>query len=141
LAWVTEIKKDSGSFKPAGRNSYGSWEFSPITMVTDADSFLRPMIYRVIVGFLIHKAGLTQGKAQCDAVTPFGLRFLFASNPAAMGEALGIVYRALAGFLIKKAGLTQSTAQCGAITVIQRFGSASLCRNNRRATRLRRLWP
>src|SRR5882762_1601077 len=31
---------------------------------------------------------------------PFALRFLFASNPAAMSDALGIVYRAVAGFLI-----------------------------------------
>src|SRR5882672_5892654 len=55
---------------------------------------------------------------------PFALRFLFASNPAAMSDALGIVYRAVAGFLIKKAGLTQRKAQCGAVTLIQRFGSA-----------------
>jgi hypothetical protein len=55
---------------------------------------------------------------------PFALRFLFASNPGAMGEALGIVYRAIAGFLIHKAGFTQARAQCGAITLIQRFGSA-----------------
>jgi len=54
---------------------------------------------------------------------PFALRFLFASNPDAMSDALGIVYRA-AGFLIHKAGLTQGNAQCGAVTVIQRFGSA-----------------
>jgi ribosomal protein S27E len=38
---------------------------------------------------------------------PFSLRFLFARDPIAMGEALGIVYRAIAGFQIRKAGLTQ----------------------------------
>jgi hypothetical protein len=31
---------------------------------------------------------------------PFALRFLFANNPAAMGEALRIVYRTISGFLI-----------------------------------------
>jgi transposase-like zinc-binding protein/putative transposase len=55
---------------------------------------------------------------------PFPLRFLFASNPAAVSDALGVVYRAIAGFLIHKAGLTQAQAQCGAITLIQRFSSA-----------------
>jgi hypothetical protein len=55
---------------------------------------------------------------------PFPLRFLFASNPAAMGEALRIVYRAISGFMIRKAGLTRGRAQCGAVTLIQRFGSA-----------------
>jgi hypothetical protein len=52
------------------------------------------------------------------------LRFLFANNPAAMGEALRIVYRTISGFLIRKAGLTRNTGQCGAVTLIQRFGSA-----------------
>jgi ribosomal protein S27E len=55
---------------------------------------------------------------------PYPLRFLFASNPVAMGEALAIVYRALSGFLLRKAGLTRRQAQCGAVTLIQRFGSA-----------------
>jgi ribosomal protein S27E len=35
---------------------------------------------------------------------PFPLRFLFASQPAALGQALAIVYRAIGAFLIKKAG-------------------------------------
>jgi hypothetical protein len=55
---------------------------------------------------------------------PFALRFLFATNPAAMGEALRIVYRAISGFMVRKAGLTRSEAQCGSVTLIQRFGSA-----------------
>jgi hypothetical protein len=64
---------------------------------------------------------------------PFPLRFLFASQPAALGEALAIVYRAIAAFLIKKAGQTQAEAQCGAITLVQRFGSAlNDCRASRR---------
>jgi hypothetical protein len=55
---------------------------------------------------------------------PFALRFLFAANPGAMGEALRIVYRVISGFMICKAGLTRGQAQCGAVTLIQRFGSA-----------------
>jgi hypothetical protein len=55
---------------------------------------------------------------------PFALRFLFASNSAAMGEALRIVYRTISGFMIHKAGLTRSTGQCGAVTLVQRFGNA-----------------
>jgi ribosomal protein S27E len=55
---------------------------------------------------------------------PFALRFLFASNAAAMGEALRIVYRTISGFLIRRAGLARGTGQCGAVTLIQRFGSA-----------------
>jgi hypothetical protein len=55
---------------------------------------------------------------------PFALRFLFASNAAAMGEALRIVYRTISGFLIRKAGLTRTTGQSGAVTLVQRFGSA-----------------
>jgi len=55
---------------------------------------------------------------------PFPLRFLFASQPAVMGKALGIVYRAIATHLIRKAGYTKTTAQTGAVTLIQRFGGA-----------------
>jgi len=55
---------------------------------------------------------------------PFPLRFLFASQPAVMGKALGIVYRAIATHLIRKAGYTRTTAQTGAVTLIQRFGGA-----------------
>jgi len=55
---------------------------------------------------------------------PFPLRFLFATEPAALTAVLGIVYRAIAAHLIRKAGLKQSTAQSGAVTLIQRFGSA-----------------
>jgi ribosomal protein S27E len=55
---------------------------------------------------------------------PFALRFLFATNPAAIGAALRIVYRTIIGFMVRKAGLTRSEAQCGSVTLIQRFGSA-----------------
>jgi len=55
---------------------------------------------------------------------PFPLRFLFATEPAALTAVLGIVYRAISTHLIRKAGLKQSAAQTGAVTLIQRFGSA-----------------
>jgi ribosomal protein S27E len=55
---------------------------------------------------------------------PYPLRFLFATNPAALGEALSLVYRALSGFMLRKAKLTRAQGQCGAVTLIQRFGSA-----------------
>ena len=55
---------------------------------------------------------------------PFALRYLFATDPAVMGQVLGIVYRAIASHLIKAAGYHHATAQTGAVTLIQRFGSA-----------------
>jgi hypothetical protein len=55
---------------------------------------------------------------------PFPLRYLFATEAAAMGAVLGIVYRANAAHRVRKAGLTQATARTGAVTLIQRFGSA-----------------
>ena len=55
---------------------------------------------------------------------PFPLRYLFATDPAAMGAVLGIVYRAIAAHLVRKARLTQKTGRTGAVTLIQRFGSA-----------------
>ncbi len=55
---------------------------------------------------------------------PFALRYLFATDPAVMGQVLGIVTRAIASHLIKAAGMTYATAQTGAVTLIQRFGSA-----------------
>jgi hypothetical protein len=36
---------------------------------------------------------------------PFALRFLFATNPAAMGEALRIVYRTISGFMVRPSPL------------------------------------
>jgi len=42
---------------------------------------------------------------------PFPLRFLFATEPAAMGQVLGVVYRAIASHLGRKAGLTHATGQ------------------------------
>ena len=55
---------------------------------------------------------------------PFALRFLLATDPAALSQVLGTVYRAIAGFLLKKAGLTRASGHTGAITLIRRFGSA-----------------
>ena len=59
---------------------------------------------------------------------PFALRYLFATDPAVMGQVLGqvlgIVTRAIANHLLKAAGMTRATAQTGAVTLIQRFGSA-----------------
>jgi hypothetical protein len=55
---------------------------------------------------------------------PYPLRFLFATQPAIMGQVLGIVYRVIATYLIKKTGHTHQTAHTGAVTLIQRFGSA-----------------
>ena len=55
---------------------------------------------------------------------PFPLRFLFASQPAVIGQVLGIVYRTIATHLTHKAGYTKATAQAGAVTLIQHFGGA-----------------
>ena len=55
---------------------------------------------------------------------PFPLRYLFATEPAAMGAVLGIVYRAIASHLVRKAGLSHATGRTGAVTLTQRFGSA-----------------
>ena len=55
---------------------------------------------------------------------PFALRYLFATDPAVMGQVLGIVYRAIASHLINAAGYRRATAQTGAVTLIQRFGRA-----------------
>lgn len=55
---------------------------------------------------------------------PFPLRYLFATDPVAMGAVLGIAYRAIAAHLVRKAGLTHARARTGAVTLIQRFGSA-----------------
>ena len=55
---------------------------------------------------------------------PFALRYLFATDPAVMGQVLGIVTRAIASHLVKAAGYHHTTAQTGAVTLIQRFGSA-----------------
>ena len=55
---------------------------------------------------------------------PFQLRFLFASQPAIMEKALGIVYRTISTHITKKAGYTKTTGHTGAVTLIQRFGGA-----------------
>jgi len=55
---------------------------------------------------------------------PFPLRFLFATEPAALTAVLGIVYRAIAAHLIRRAGLTQSVAQSGAVSTATDQGRA-----------------
>ncbi|WP_298435911.1 transposase [Ottowia sp.] len=55
---------------------------------------------------------------------PYPLRFLFASQPEAIGPVLGLVQRVIAGWLADQAGVERAKAQCGAVTLIQRFGSA-----------------
>jgi len=55
---------------------------------------------------------------------PYPLRFLFASQPEAIGPVLGIVQRVIGGWLADQAGVEGARAQCGAVTLIQRFGSA-----------------
>jgi hypothetical protein len=55
---------------------------------------------------------------------PFPLRFLFASQPAILTDALAIVTRAVSTHLIQKAGYSVQTAHTGAVTLIQRFGSS-----------------
>ena len=55
---------------------------------------------------------------------PHALRFLLATNPAALTQVLGVVYRTIARYLISQAGLTRARAATGAVTLIQRFGSA-----------------
>ncbi len=55
---------------------------------------------------------------------PFALRYLFATDPAVMGQVLGIVYSAIPSHLIKAAGYHHTTVQTGAVTLFQRFGSA-----------------
>jgi len=52
------------------------------------------------------------------------LRFLLATNPAALMQVLGVVYRTISGFLLRRAGLTRTTGHTGAVTLVQRFGSA-----------------
>jgi len=55
---------------------------------------------------------------------PHALRFLLASDPAALTLVLGVVYRAISRHLIDQAGLMRATGATGAVTLIQRFGSA-----------------
>jgi hypothetical protein len=55
----------------------------------------------------------------------YPLRYLFATNPAVMSQALTIVHYVISTFLIKRARITvKSGAQSGTVTLIQRFGSA-----------------
>ena len=54
----------------------------------------------------------------------FALRYLFATDPAVMGQVLGIVYRAISNHLLGAAGYHHAAAHTGAVTLIQRFGSA-----------------
>jgi len=55
---------------------------------------------------------------------PHALRFLVATDPAALTLVLGEVYRAISHHLLSKAGLTRASGATGAVTLVQRFGSA-----------------
>ncbi len=55
---------------------------------------------------------------------PLALRFLLATDPAALTRVLGIVYRTISAYVLKRARLTRATGATGAVTLIQRFGSA-----------------
>lgn len=55
---------------------------------------------------------------------PHALRFLLASDPAALTLVLGVVYRTISRHLIDQAGVTRATDATGAVTLVQRFGSA-----------------
>ena len=55
---------------------------------------------------------------------PIALRFLLATDPAALTLLLGAVYRTISGYLLEMAGVTRATGDTGAVTLIQRFGSA-----------------
>ncbi len=53
-----------------------------------------------------------------QASVPFALRYLFATDPAVMGQVLGIVTRAIARHRIKAAGYDHAAAHTGAVTLI-----------------------
>ena len=55
---------------------------------------------------------------------PHALRFLLATDPAALTLVLGVVYRTISRHLLHKAGLARSRGATGAVTLVQRFGSA-----------------
>src|SRR5690606_14853039 len=55
---------------------------------------------------------------------PYALRFLLATDPAAVTLVLGAVYRAIPEFLLAKSGLKRASGNAGAVTLIQRFGSS-----------------
>jgi ribosomal protein S27E len=55
---------------------------------------------------------------------PHALRFLLATNPAALTLVLGTAYRTISDSLLRRAELTRTTGHAGAVTLVQRFGSA-----------------
>ena len=55
---------------------------------------------------------------------PHALRFLLATDPAALTLVLGEAYRAISRHLLHKAGLARSGGATGAVTLVQRFGLA-----------------
>jgi hypothetical protein len=55
---------------------------------------------------------------------PLPLRFLLATDPAALTRVLGIAYRTISAHVLKRARLTRASGATGAVTLIQRFGSA-----------------
>ena len=53
---------------------------------------------------------------------PYPLRFLFAAQPHALSQVLGVIYHAISTYLIQRTGFTvASGARTGTITLIQRF--------------------
>jgi hypothetical protein len=55
---------------------------------------------------------------------PIALRFLLATDPAALTRVLAIAYLTISAHILKKARLTRTSGATGAVTLIQRFGSA-----------------
>ncbi len=98
---------------PGSRLTVGS--FATLAMLTK-NSFIEELSKQFV---------LTARARQWVLSVPYPLRFLFATNPAVMGQVLTIVHRVIITFLIHRAGMTvKSGAQSGAVTLIQRFGSA-----------------
>lgn len=63
-------------------------------------------------------------RVRCELSLPHALRFLLATDPAALTLVLGEAYRAISRHLLHKAGLARSGGATGAVTLVQRFGLA-----------------
>ena len=63
-------------------------------------------------------------RERCELSLPHALRFLLATDPAALTLVLGEAYRAISRHLLHKAGLARSGGATGAVTLVQRFGLA-----------------
>jgi ribosomal protein S27E len=55
---------------------------------------------------------------------PHALRFLLATNTAALTQVPGVECRVISGDLLRRAGITRATGHTGAVTLVQRIGSA-----------------